>query len=167
MHTSALLPLALFSGFTTPALAQLSVLRGVLTALQADVETYGDAFAAADAPAIQSVGDELLQTVQDGLVTVQAASPIGLLDAIALRATMEALQVSVDAAYGTAVSQQPAVDGLGIGGAVHDDFVAQRDAVGDLGAAIVSKVPALVQGTAQGFVDEIDDTLAAAVAAYA
>ncbi|KAH7349808.1 hypothetical protein B0T11DRAFT_134868 [Plectosphaerella cucumerina] len=161
---SAILPFTLLA---TSVVGQLTVLRGVLTDIQADVEVYGDAFTAGSGPDITASGNELLATAQAGIPIVQGATAIGLIEAIQLRTTIESLQVSVEDTYGTAVSQVAVVDALGLKAATQAAFIAQRATVATLGAALVSKVPALVRATAQGFVDEIDATIAAAIAAYA
>lgn len=161
--TTAVVPLSVLA---TQVAGQLSVLQGVLTDVQANVEAYGQAFTAGDAAAIESTADELLAGTLAGVATVNGASEISLIDAITLRATIEELQNAVEETYGTAVAQKEAVDGLGITNAVREDFLAQQTSVGTLGAAIVDKIPALVQSVAQTYVDNIDGIIADAIAAY-
>lgn len=161
---ATLAPVALLA---TQVVGQLSVIRGVLTGIQADVVAYGNAFTANDADAIASTGDQLLATTSAGVTTVNGATAVGLIDAIALRGDIQALQSAVQVTYDNAVARQPDVEALGIADDVHADFVAQRSVVAVLGAAVIAKVPASVRPLAQTYVDNIDAIIAEAIAAYA
>lgn len=164
MRVATFAPIAILA---TKAVAQLSVIQSVLSGIQTEVVSYGQAFTSNDPDEILSLGDALLATTSAGVTTVQAASGVSLIEALSLRTSIQALEATVQTTYDNAIARQAAVEALGIAEEVHEDFVAQREVVAVLGAAVASKVPAAVRPLAQTYIDNIDAIIGAAVDAYA
>ncbi|KAM0326266.1 hypothetical protein ACHAQA_006863 [Verticillium albo-atrum] len=164
--SAVFLPLATISGLITQVSGQLAPIQAALVTIQDSVEAYGDAFTAGTAAGILAADDDLLASLNAAIPVVNASPNLSLFDAIGLATSIRSVQASVDAAFAVVTAQKPAVDALGISDDVLAGIIAQRAAVQTLGAALVAKVPSIVQGTAQVYVNDILATLDDAIAVY-
>ncbi|CRK38959.1 hypothetical protein BN1708_007928 [Verticillium longisporum] len=146
--------------------AQLAPIQAALVVIEDSVDAYGAAFTAGTAAGIQSADDNLLASINAAIPVVKASPNLSLFNAISLATSIRSVQTAVDAAFDIATAQKPAVDALGITADVLAGIQAQRAAVATLGAALVSKVPSIVQGTAQVYVNDILAILDNSIAIY-
>ncbi|CRK40195.1 hypothetical protein BN1708_008131 [Verticillium longisporum] len=164
--SSIFVPVATLAGLITQVSAQLAPIQAALVVIEDSVDAYGAAFTAGTAAGIQSADDDLLASINAAIPVVNASPNLSLFDAISLATSIRSVQTAVDAAFDIATAQKPAVDALGITADVLAGIQAQRAAVATLGAALVSKVPSIVQGTAQVYVNDILAILDDAIAIY-
>ena len=100
------------------------------------------------------------QTMQASTAKVNGAEALGVFDALSLQDTAQSLVASVNATMKDLAAKKPQLDMLGVTQVAVQSIQDQKTASKALGDAIVSKVPGVGQGIAQGSIDQINAALA-------
>ncbi|KAK8119423.1 uncharacterized protein PG998_004049 [Apiospora kogelbergensis] len=116
------------------------------------------------APVLQA-SQMIQQTMQASASKVNGAEALGVFDALSLQDTANSLVTSVNQTMKDLVAKKPALDSLGVTQVAATSIADQQKASKALGDAIVSKVPGVGQGIAQGSIDQINAALAGGIAA--
>lgn len=108
----------------------------------------------------------LLLTVEKGTQTARASANLTTLEALGVGTLTQTLVADVNSTLSTLVDAKPKFDRRLLGPAILLTLKAQRDASARFGAAVVDKIPPLVQGIARALVAQIDESFADAIAVY-
>ncbi|KAH6693781.1 hypothetical protein F5X68DRAFT_187565 [Plectosphaerella plurivora] len=162
-----LFPLAFLVTFTSFATAQVAAIQAAFLAIAAELDQFGDTFAAGTSgPDILAVGQELVESIDGAIPVVQNSPNINIFQVIPLANSLSSVGDSAEAAFDTVVAQRPVADTLGITSQVRVLIEDVRDSIADLGAALVPKIPSLFQSQVQDAVADVDARLVDAIAVY-
>ncbi|KAL2825829.1 hydrophobic surface binding protein A-domain-containing protein [Aspergillus cavernicola] len=141
----------------------IATIQGVLSDINSQVNALETAITASplDPESVLSQSDTLVQTITDGVATVNAQPALNQIDALGLVTPTQALADDTDATVQSLIGAQQAIVDLGFGCSTLESLEAQFDAATALATAIVSKVPAALADISQ----ELADTIAAAIQA--
>ncbi|KAK8042511.1 cell wall protein [Apiospora phragmitis] len=147
------------------AYAQLEALQQAIGAVSdalGDLDTKVKAISGTDAntaaPVLQA-SQKILMTMQSSTAKVSGAEALGVFDALSLQDTASSLVTSVNTTMKNLAAKKPQLDMLGVTSVAVKSIQDQKTASKALGDAIVSKVPAVGQGIAQGSIDQINAAL--------
>ncbi|KAH7000952.1 antigenic cell wall galactomannoprotein-like protein [Ilyonectria destructans] len=159
---SLLTSTALASGATI--IAAMGVISDTTTAL-------GDAVTAWDGSldgttAIVVLSDQLLSDTGDGTSVAEASDELSLSEAIDVATATNSLGAVVEAALDTIVDAKSKFDALGVSSVILQTLQSQKAATETFSDAVIAKVPAVLQDTAESLVQPILDAFDDAIAAY-
>ncbi|KAK8051852.1 hypothetical protein PG993_003237 [Apiospora rasikravindrae] len=147
------------------AYAQLETIQQAIGAVSdalGDLDTKVKAISGTDAnsaaPVLQA-SQKILTTMQSSTTKVNGAEALGVFDALSLQDTANSLVTSVNTTMKDLVAKKPQMDMLGVTMVAVKSIQDQKTASKGLGDAIVSKVPGVGQGIAQGSIDQINAAL--------
>lgn len=110
------------------------------------------------APVLQA-SQNIQMTMQASTAKVNGAQALGVFDALSLQDTANSLVTSVNTTMKDLAAKKPQLDMLGVTMVAVQSIQDQKTASKALGDAIVSKVPGVGQGIAQGSIDQINAAL--------
>ncbi|KAK8010817.1 hypothetical protein PG990_009782 [Apiospora arundinis] len=110
------------------------------------------------APVLQA-SQQIQMTMQASTAKVNGAQALGVFDALSLQDTANSLVASVNQTMADLTAKKPQLDSLGVTQVAVQSIQDQKTAAKGLGDAIVSKVPSVGQGIAQGSIDQINSAL--------
>lgn len=102
---------------------------------------------------------KIQMTMQASTTKVNGAEALGVFDALSLQDTANSLVTSVNTTMKDLAAKKPELDMLGVTQVAVQSIQDQMTASKALGDAIVSKVPGVGQGIAQGSIDQINAAL--------
>ncbi|KAK7927295.1 hypothetical protein PG985_004293 [Apiospora marii] len=147
------------------AYAQLEAMQQAIGAVSdalGDLDTKVKAITGTDvnsaAPVLQA-SQKIQMTMQASTAKVNAAQALGVFDALSLQDTANSLVTSVNTTMKDLAAKKPQLDMLGVTMVAVQSIQDQKTASKALGDAIVSKVPGVGQGIAQGSIDQINAAL--------
>lgn len=160
---NVLLPLTALTGFVA---SQATVIRGVLTTIQAEAAELRAAFDTEDPVLIQASGEELLVAIDEGIVTVEGSRTLSLLESLGFANQILTLQEEVQATADAAIAKKPVAETYGLVDEVRDAFTQGRAKVTVLGDVLLTKVPATLHPLAIDLLNEVDAAFAEVIEAY-
>ncbi len=115
---------------------------------------------------IVALSAELLVAIKEGAKTAKASAALDLGDAVTVAEKTITLAASVNGTITAIIAAKPKFDHLFISPVTLLNLDLEKSATDELSAAIVSKIPADLQPTAQTLVSGIDDSFSEGIAAY-
>lgn len=176
MKPLALLAAAMAFTVTAYPTEDLSPRSGHAQALQAALEPVMDALSALDtavkalspnpssAVGLVNAAQQAQGAIEDATTQIQGSQNVGLIGSLALQQTGGQLASQVQQTVDDLLVQKPVVDQLGLTGAAVQVLQQQKAASDELSAALVSKVPSLLQSIAAQSTGQIASTLAMGIA---
>ncbi|OHF03870.1 hypothetical protein CORC01_00732 [Colletotrichum orchidophilum] len=150
---------------------QLAIIQGAVTSVQGALSKLNTAVQGvgndvASAQPILAASTDVQMVLSKAATDIQGAQPLQLQEALGLQQTAGDLTMSASALIDTLISKKPNFDMIGVSSVVLQNLQQQKAASGDLGTAIVSKVPAIGQGIAQQSIDQISSALDRGITAF-
>ncbi|KXT15090.1 hypothetical protein AC579_6445 [Pseudocercospora musae] len=161
--TSALAS-SLLSRQTTGLPADIATIQAKTEALTTAIEAYQGEVS--QALAVNGAAGEVNDAVQAATTTANGLPEIAQNDAIGLVNPIQDLAKAVNTSVTALISKKDAFTNAGLSGAVLSTLQTQSKASQALSDAIVSKLPAGLQGTGTNLAKPIADSFAAGIAAY-
>ncbi|KAK7958452.1 hypothetical protein PG988_013300 [Apiospora saccharicola] len=153
---------ATLAGLTYAQLATIQQAIGAVSDALGDLDTKVKAISGTDvnsaAPVLQA-SQKIQTTMQASTQKVSGAEALGVFDALSLQDTATSLVTSVNTTMKDLAAKKPQLDMLGVTSVAIQSIQDQKTASKALGDAIVSKVPGVGQGIAQGSIDQINSAL--------
>jgi hypothetical protein len=147
-----------------------TTINAALVAAQAKAVTleyiFGNATSAADIPAIESAGDDLVAAIQNAQAVAAASAALSLIDALGFAGTVSSLQKTVDNLVTTVEDQKPLVVALDYVDTLLEFLDTLQTAVNDFGTTILTKIPAVAVSIAQGYIDDLNQSIADVITYY-
>ncbi|KAK7956333.1 uncharacterized protein PG986_005555 [Apiospora aurea] len=153
---------ATLAGVAYAQLATIQQAIGAVSDALGDLDTKVKAISGTDvnsaAPVLQA-SQKIQMTMQASTAKVSGAEALGVFDALSLQDTASSLVTSVNTTMKDLAAKKPQLDMLGVTSVAVQSIQDQKTASKALGDAIVSKVPGVGQGIAQGSIDQINAAL--------
>ncbi|KAK8080409.1 hypothetical protein PG997_008227 [Apiospora hydei] len=153
---------ATLAGVAYAQLATIQQAIGAVSDALGDLDTKVKAISGTDvnsaAPVLQA-SQKIQMTMQASTAKVSGAEALGVFDALSLQDTANSLVTSVNTTMKDLAAKKPQLDMLGVTSVAVQSIQDQKMASKALGDAIVSKVPGVGQGIAQGSIDQINAAL--------
>lgn len=127
---------------------------------------FGNATSADDIPAIESAGDDLVAAIDNANTVAAASASLSLIDALGFAGTVSSLQDTVDDLISTVESQKPLVVSLGYVDTLLEFLDTLQTSVNTFGDTILTKIPAIAVSIAQGYIDDLNQSIADVIAYY-
>jgi hypothetical protein len=108
----------------------------------------------------------LLNDIKNGTAVAQASANLTLIQAIQVAQATQTLAKGVNSSLETIIAAKTKFDHLLLSPVILLSLQLQKDASADFSAAVISKVPANLQGAAQVLVGQIQDSFAKAIGIY-
>ncbi|SPO05474.1 uncharacterized protein DNG_08161 [Cephalotrichum gorgonifer] len=126
-------------------------------------EWSGDLFGA-----LPIVGNsvELLAKTKDATSVAEESADLTQEETLMLAGSLQGLITDIDNTLSTLTAAKPKFDKLLFSPAILIDLKIQKKETDNFSAAVVAKVPAALQGVAQGMVDQVDALFDAAIDAF-
>ncbi|KAF7547004.1 hypothetical protein G7Z17_g8034 [Cylindrodendrum hubeiense] len=159
---SLLTSTALASGATI--IAAEAVISDSTTALEDAVAAWDGSLGGT--AAIVTLSDQLLSDTEDGTTVAEASAALSVSEAIDVATATNSLASVVEAALDTIVAAKSKFDALGVSSVILTTLQTQKAATVTFSDAVIDKVPAVLQGTAQTIVQPILDAFDDAIEAY-
>jgi hypothetical protein len=169
----ASIAVALPSGNSVPTdLVRRSAIeiRNALEAAQAKAVTLGDLFeAATDAsaiPGIETAGADLVDSINSAEQIAAASNELTLIEALGFAGTVTSLEGTIDDLVSVVEEKKPLVEEIDYVGELLAYLTELQAATNAFGVTILTKVPDAAKSIAQGYIDDLNETLAEVVAYY-
>ncbi len=144
--------------------AALEKVNNITTTLQTTVSSWDGDLLGALPITIQSA--ELLSAINEGTKTAKASAALETLEAVTVAEDTIALGSSVNSTITAIIAAKPKFDKLLLSPVILLNLELEKSATDELSAAIIEKVPAALQATAQQLVSVIDDSFDEGLDAY-
>lgn len=145
-------------------------IRNALEAAQAKAVALGDLFeAATDAsaiPGIETAGEELVASINSANTVAAASDELTLIEALGFAGTVTSLQNTIDDLVAVVEEKKPLVEEIDYVDELLAYLTELQTATNTFGATILTKIPAAAKSIAQGYIDDLNETLAGVVAYY-
>nr|POE56493.1 cell wall mannoprotein 1 [Quercus suber] len=109
----------------------------------------------------------LINDINNGTAVANASAPLDTNESINVYTAVTSLSNDVNRTLTSIIAAKPKFDKLFISGITKTELQNSKTATDKFGAAVVAKVPAYLQSTAQGVVTGLDDMFNRALAVYA
>lgn len=155
-----------------PGLVRRSAIeiRNALEAAQAKAVALGDLFEAATGasaiPGIEAAGDELVASINSANTVAAASVELTLIEALGFAGTVTSLQNTIDDLVAVVEEKKPLVEEIDYVDELLAYLTELQAATNTFGATILTKIPAAAKSIAQGYIDDLNETLAGVVAYY-
>lgn len=158
-----LLPL---TALTSLVASQATIIRGVLTTIQAEAAELRTAFDTEDPVLIQAAGEDLLVAIDQGIIAVEASRPLSLLETLGFANQILTLQTEVGATADAAIAKKSVAETYGLVDEVREAFTEGRASVAVLGQVLLTKVPTTLHPLATDLLNSVDAAFAEVIEAY-
>ncbi|KAI1880246.1 hypothetical protein JX265_001867 [Neoarthrinium moseri] len=145
-------------------------IRQALEAAQAKAVALGDLFEAAtdtsDVPGIEAAGDELVASINSAEDVAAASNPLTLIEALGFVNTVTSLQNTIDDLTTVVKAKKPFVVQVGYVDELLTYLGELQTATNAFGTTILTKVPAAARSIAQGYIDDLNASVADVITFY-